>query len=102
MLDAALAGCDQFERLGPHRFGHRPAADALRADLQRAVGAADGDSDFLEIRLELTTSDAGHLGADAAEVLGFAAGRDPVAEDRLLPTNLALGAHGSISTRSRE
>src|SRR5438552_17067981 len=49
------------------------AADALDADAQALHAAADLALDALQVGAEGAAADAGHLAADAAEVLGLAA-----------------------------
>ena len=83
-----------LERLAADRALDAAAADALHAD----AGAADGavllhDLDVLQVRLEDAPADAGHLAADAAEVLGLAASGVVVAQNGLLAAHLALLAH---------
>src|SRR5688572_23287249 len=57
------------------RLGDQAAAEGLGADLDADDLAVDQGANLLDIRAELALGDAGHLGADAAEVLRLAAVR---------------------------
>src|SRR5207253_2251792 len=61
------------ERLLLLRPADEAAADALHADAGALNGAALVDLDALQVRLEGALAGAGHLAADAAQVLGLAA-----------------------------
>src|SRR2546421_8343385 len=87
-----------LERLLADRALDAAAANALHAD----AGAVDRavllhDLDVLQVRLEQALADAGHLAADAAEVLGLAAPGVLVAQHRLLAADVTLHAHGRLS-----
>src|SRR5581483_3163697 len=82
-----------LERLPLDRLGDQPAADGADGDADRLDRAVDLDLHPLEVRLEPPLGDAGHLPADAAEVLGLAAAADLIAPDGLLARDRALHAH---------
>jgi len=82
------------KRLAADAFGHRPAANALCAYpdcLVTAIGQSNPHP--LQIRLELPSADAGYLGTDTAEVLGFTTMGDLIAQRWLFSANLALLPH---------
>src|SRR5690349_13221001 len=91
LLGARLGG--QAERSRSHQLGDHAAAEALRADLHRLVGAVDGDPHLLQVGLELPARDAGDLGADAAQVLGLAARGNLVPHCGTLPADLTFPSH---------
>src|SRR5262245_39444368 len=68
------------ERGAADQPGDGAASHALGANANPRVGAAGRrDANALQVRFELPAADAGHLRADAAEVLGAAARADLIA-----------------------
>src|SRR5437868_403644 len=82
------------ERAAALRTLDLAAADALDADAHALDGAADLDLDVLQVGRKPPLAASGHLAANAAEVLGFAAVRILVAADRLFATDGTLHSHG--------
>src|SRR5688572_27043590 len=77
--EKAMALDPDGERFGDHGPLDSAATDALRTDAQALDAPLDHDPDALEVGLELPPGDAGHLAADAAQVLRLAAALDAVA-----------------------
>ena len=78
-----------------------PPLQAARANqhrLVRPIGSRNLDP--LQVRLELPLGDAGHLGADAAQVLGFTSGCNLVSNAFRLVAEFALG-HRKVLGLSR-
>jgi hypothetical protein len=91
-------GRGELERSTADQLRDTPAADALRADEHRGAGAmADGHAQPLQVRLEFAPRDAGHLGADPAEILGLAADGHLVAHRVALAANFTMSRHRTLN-----
>src|SRR5262245_38793664 len=88
-----------LERLAALGALHAAGTDAGYANALRLDRAADLDLDALQVGLEGPLGNARRLAADAAQVLGLAAAGVLVADDRLLPANVALHAHDDALPR---
>lgn len=97
-----LAGClgafdcagGELERGVANSLGHGAAAEALRAGADRGVGSVGSrDADALQVGFELASRNAGHLGADAPQILRFTANRHAVAQHGCFTANLAMHGH---------
>ena len=90
-----LASGGQFERTIDHGLAHGTGTDALSTNpgaTSRSVRR--GDLDALQVRLELAAGDSGHLGTDAAQVLGFTASLNRIAGLSLLTADFTFSRHG--------
>jgi hypothetical protein len=67
--------------------------DGFGADAKADDIAVDDGAHLLDIGLEGASGDAGDLGADAAQVLGFAAMGDLIAEGGFLTGEIANAGH---------
>src|SRR5208283_1726199 len=83
-MDTSHLQARHLEQLALLRPLHPAAADALDADAHALDGPFLDDLDVLQVRAEDAPADAGHLPADAAEVLRLAAPGVLVAQRRLL------------------
>src|SRR6516165_10618931 len=68
-------------------------AHRLGADLHANDPPVDDGANLLNIRLELTGGNPGHLGSDAAKILGFAAMGDLLPEGGLLAGKMTDAWH---------
>src|SRR5262249_6625947 len=93
-------GCRGLGVLATHRLGDQSLLDRLGADFHTDDPAINHGADLLNVRFELARGDAGYLRADAAQVLGFAAVGDLVAEGGLLAGEIANAWHRWVTSYS--